>query len=217
MKAARTRDPNNRGQEGISYHSGTPLFLSAEHKQSRAEAPAAEQSRGTTAAPAEQQHRTRRWLLPLARLTRGRAEACSQPRRNGRTSGCRRGRGGDDRRPWREARRRRPAEARMGGAAQTGAGREQGPARTGAGQGRGMARTSTGRGRRDRRQSSWTGMKTGGRRPLPHASRDGRLQNGLLAARNARIRRRTACGGRRQWISGGVSIPNPTCSVPCYL
>jgi len=41
MKAARTRDPNNRGQEGISYHSGTPLFLSAEHKQSRAEAPAA--------------------------------------------------------------------------------------------------------------------------------------------------------------------------------
>jgi len=44
MKAARTRDPNNRGQEGISYHSGTPLFLSTEHKQSRAEAPAAEQS-----------------------------------------------------------------------------------------------------------------------------------------------------------------------------
>ena len=78
----------------------------------------------------------------------------------------------------------------MGGAAQTGAGREQGPARTGAGQGRGMA---------------W---KTGRRRPLLHASRDGRLQNGLLAARNARIRRRTASGGRRrrrlQWISGGM-------------
>ena len=181
----------------------------------------AEQRRNSTSSRAEQQHRTRWWLLPLARLNRGRAEACSQPRRNGRTSGCRRGRGGDDRR---RAEARVEGSAQMaagggadGGAARTGAGREQGPARTGAGQGRGMARTSTGRGRRDRRQSSWTGMKTGRRRPLPHASRDGRLQNGLMAARNARIRRRTACGGRRQWISGGVSIPNPTCSVPCYL
>jgi len=47
MKAARTRDPNNRGQEGISYHSGTPLFLAAEHKQSRAEAQQHQQSSST--------------------------------------------------------------------------------------------------------------------------------------------------------------------------
>jgi len=59
IKAARTRDPNNRGQEGISYHSGTPVFLSTEHKQSRAEAPAAEQSRGATAPAAEQSSTSR--------------------------------------------------------------------------------------------------------------------------------------------------------------
>jgi hypothetical protein len=53
--------------------------------------------------------------------------------------------------------------------------------------------------------TSSDGDETGRRRAAPHASRDGRLQNGQMAARNSRIRD----DGRppEQWISGGMRYP----------